>query len=69
MGIQNYMQNVEITCKMLTGHTPFKMVYDQEVVVPLEFLIPRLRITTITQMTKQGAVQEGLNQLLTMEED
>jgi hypothetical protein len=54
---------------MLTGHTPFKMVYDQEVVVPLEFLIPSLRITSITQMTKQGAVQERLNQLLTMEED
>jgi hypothetical protein len=29
-------------CKKLTGHTPFKLVYGQEVVVPLEFLVPKL---------------------------
>jgi hypothetical protein len=27
------------TCKNLTGHTPFKLVYGQEAVVPLEFLV------------------------------
>jgi transposase InsO family protein len=30
------------TCKKLTGHTPFKLVYGQEAVVPLEFLVPKL---------------------------
>jgi hypothetical protein len=30
------------TCKKLTGHTPFKLVYGQEAVVPLEFLVPSL---------------------------
>jgi hypothetical protein len=53
----------------LTGHTPFKLVYGQEAVMPLEFLIPSLRIAAITQMTERGAVQERLNQLLSMEED
>jgi transposase InsO family protein len=38
------------TCKMLTGHTPFKLVYGQEAVVSLEFLIPILRVAAITHM-------------------
>jgi transposase InsO family protein len=38
------------TCKKLTGHTPFKLVYVQEVVVPLEFLVPSLCIATITNI-------------------
>jgi hypothetical protein len=53
----------------LIGHTPFKLVYGQEAVVPLEFLVPRLCVASITQMIERGAVQERLNQLLTMEED
>jgi hypothetical protein len=57
------------TCKNLTSHTPFKLVYGQEAVVPLEFLIPSLSVAAITQMTERGAVQEIMNQLLSMEED
>jgi hypothetical protein len=53
----------------MTGHTPFMLVYGQEAVVPLEFLIPSLCVAAITQMTKRGAIQERLNQLLSMEED
>ena len=44
------------TCKNLTGHTPFKLVYGQEAVVPLEFLVPSLHVTEITQMTERGTV-------------
>jgi transposase InsO family protein len=40
------------TCKNLTRHTPFKLVYGHEAVVPLEFLIPSLHVAVITQMTK-----------------
>jgi hypothetical protein len=40
------------TCKKLTGHKPFKIVYGQEAVVPLEFIIPSLCVTSITQMTE-----------------
>jgi transposase InsO family protein len=57
------------TCKNLTGHTPFKLVYGQEVVVPLEFLVPSICVAIITQMTERGVVQGRLNQLLSMEED
>jgi hypothetical protein len=45
------------------------LVYGQEVVVPLEFLVPSLCIATITNMTEQGTVQERLSQLMVMEED
>jgi hypothetical protein len=41
-----------ITCKKMTGQIPFKLVYGQEAVVPLEFLIPILCVATITQMTE-----------------
>ena len=57
------------TCKKLTGQTPFRLVYGQESVVPLEFLVPNLCVTTITNMTKRGVVQERLSQLMSMEED
>jgi transposase InsO family protein len=57
------------TCKKLIGNTPFKLVYVQEAVVPLEFLVPSLRVGEITHMTEQGVVQERLNQLMTMEEE
>jgi hypothetical protein len=40
------------TCKKLTGHTPFKLVYGQEAVVSLEFLIPSLHVAAITHMTE-----------------
>jgi hypothetical protein len=44
-------------------------VYGQEALVSLEFLVPSLRIATITNMKEQGTVQERLNQIMVMEED
>jgi hypothetical protein len=57
------------TCKKLTGKTPFRLVYGQEAVVPLEFLVPSLRVATITNMTERGTIQERLSQLMELEED
>jgi hypothetical protein len=34
------------TCKKLTGQTPFILVYGQEAVVPLEFLVPSLCVAS-----------------------
>jgi hypothetical protein len=53
----------------LTRHTPFKLVYGQDAVVPLEFLVPSLHIETIMHMTEQGAIHDMLNPLLVMEKD
>ena len=38
------------TCKQLTGQTPFKLVYGQETVMPMEYIVPSLRITAATGM-------------------
>lgn len=38
------------TCKKLAGHTPFKLVYGQKVVVPIEYIVPSLRIVAFTDM-------------------
>jgi transposase InsO family protein len=56
------------TCKKLTGHTPFRLVYGQEAVVPLELLVASLHVAAITNMTEKGTVQEIINQLMIMEE-
>jgi transposase InsO family protein len=57
------------TCNNLTRHTPFRLVYGKEAMVPLEFPVPSLCVATITNMTERGAVQERLIQLMEMEED
>ena len=31
-----------ITCKRLIGHTPFKLLYGQEAIMPMEYLVPSL---------------------------
>jgi hypothetical protein len=57
------------TCKKLKGQTPFILVYGNEAMVLLEFLVPSLCITTITNMKERGVVHERLSQLMEMEED
>jgi transposase InsO family protein len=48
------------TCKKLTMQTPFKLVYGLEVVAPMEYLVPILRIASFTDMDDTGIVQERL---------
>jgi transposase InsO family protein len=48
------------TCKNLTTETPFKLVYVLEVVVPMEYLVPILRITSFTGMDDTCAIQYRL---------
>jgi hypothetical protein len=57
------------TCNNLTGKTPFIFVYGQEVVVPLYYLIPRMCIVGIIDMTERGTAQEILTQLMELEEE
>jgi transposase InsO family protein len=57
------------TCKKLAMQTPFKLVYGLEVVVPMEYLVPSLRIAAFTDMDDPGAIQERLAQLVELEED
>ena len=57
------------TCKKLTGHTPFSLVYGQEAIMPMEYIIPSLRIAQITEMADTDTMNEILAQLLALEED
>ena len=57
------------TCKKLTGHTPFRMVYGQEAVMPMEYIVPSLRIFSFTEMDDLAIITERLKQILEHEED
>jgi hypothetical protein len=45
------------------------LVYGLEVVVPMEYLVPSLRIVAFTDMDDPGIVQERHAQLVELEED
>ena len=57
------------TCKKLTGQTPFKLAYGQEVVMPMEYIVPSLKIATLTDMADEEIVNERLLNLVELEED
>ena len=57
------------TCKKLRGHTPFKLAYGQEVVMPMEYIIPSLKIAALTDMADEETVNERLVNLVELEED
>jgi hypothetical protein len=50
-------------------HTPFKLVYGLEAIVPMEYLAPGLRIVSFTDMDDTSIVRERLAQLVELEED
>jgi hypothetical protein len=56
------------TCKNLT-QAAFKLVYGLEVVVPMDYLVPSLRISSFIGMDDTNVVQESLVQLMELEED
>ena len=57
------------TCKKLTGHTPFRLVYGQEAVMPMEYIVPSLRISAFTEMDDPSIMKERLAKILELEED
>ena len=57
------------TCKRLMGQTPFKLVYGQEAVMPMEYIVPSLWITAATGMDDVEDLEECIVQLIHLEED
>ena len=57
------------TCKKLTRHTPFSLVYGQEAVMPMEYIIPSFRVAQITGIADTYTMNERLAQLIALEED
>ena len=56
------------TCKKLTSHTPFRLAYGQEVVMPMEYIVPSLRVAMLTDMADEDSLKERLLHLLSLEE-
>lgn len=56
-------------CKSLTGQTPFQLIYGKEVVIPMEYIVPSLRIVAITSMADCRDLEERLAQLAELEEE
>lgn len=69
MSIPVVLWAYQTTCKKLTEQRPFRLVYGVEVVMPMEYIVPSLRITTFTGMEDHKALEEWLAQLMELEED
>lgn len=50
-------------------HTTFSLVYGKETIMPMEFLVPSLCIALMTKMTKKGALEKRLKELMELEQD
>ena len=57
------------TCKKLTWYTPFKLAYGKEVVMPMEYIVPSLRIAILTDMEDVETLSERLMHVVELEED
>jgi len=56
-----------MTCKKLTGKAPFRLFYGVEVVIPMEYIMPSMRIVALTGMTNHEALEERFMQLVELE--
>ena len=56
------------TCKKLTGHTSFILAYGQEAIMPMEYIVPSLRVEVVTYMVDEDTLNERLLHLLSLEE-
>lgn len=57
------------TCKKLIGHTSFRLVYGQEIVMPMEYIVPSLRIAVVTDMANPDIIKERMSHILSLQED
>ena len=54
--------------KVTTNQTPFRLAYGQEAVVPLEFMVPSLRIAVDHDLDYNAILRARLEKLLTLDE-
>ena len=53
----------------MIGHTPFRLVYGQEAVMPMEYIVPSLRISAFIEMDNPAMLNGRLAKILELEED
>ena len=54
---------------LLCTHTPFRLVYGQEAVMPMEYIVPSLKISAFTEMDDPAMLNERLARILELEEN
>ena len=71
MGSKNssILMGLQTTSKTLIGQTPFILVYGQEAVMPMEFIVPSLRVIAMTNLTYTNAIRRRLEELMKLVED
>jgi len=47
-----------MTCKKLSGKTPFRLFYGIEAVMPMEYIVPSLRIVALIEMVDCETLEE-----------
>lgn len=57
------------TCKKIIGQTTFRLVYGVETLMPMEYIMPSIRITTFIGVVDREDLEEWLAQLMELEED
>ena len=55
--------------KVATGMTPFKLVYGIEAVVPMEYVVPSLRLAVQHRLSPEDSILHRQRELLKLEED
>lgn len=65
----NTMRVYKNTFKKLTSKTPFQLVYGIEVVMIMEYIVPRLCIASFIGMAYCGALEEWIAQLTELQQD
>ena len=63
-----FLHGYHTSARTLTGETPFSLVYDMEVVLPMEVQIPSLRIMKDANLSEDGWIQTRLDQLNLIDE-
>ena len=58
-GLMLYYGLIELHARNLQD-TPFSLVYGQEAVIPMEYIIPSLRVAQITGMADTDTMNERL---------
>ena len=66
--IPTFLWAYRTTCKKLTCHTTFRLAYGHEAIMPMEYIIPSLRVAILTDMADEDCLKEILLHLLSLKE-
>ena len=52
----------------MSGKTPLELGYGQEMMIPMDYIVPSLYIAATTRMSNKGKIEEILAELVRLEE-